>query len=208
MRATLMVLVLLVALVAGCGSEPARELDLSFRAPSQLPLTNCPPAQRTDIGLNMTAVLEIGGHEPCPLTVDLSTLAVSGVCEPITIGIVRPLGLSYWLPNPSSSELAALAYIVSWVDLRKEKLGDSTSEVAIDLTPDGLAAELLTSNLDVQNLAVGTTCAVLADDAAVQMCRAEAWAGELFKNLPINFDIDTPADGVPNIVEACNGTLF
>jgi hypothetical protein len=208
MRLSSTALVMLTAFAASCGSEPAGQIDLSFSAPSQLPLTNCPAGARSRIGASLQAVLAIGGHDPCQLVVDPSTLAVSGVCDPITVGIVRPLGLSYWLPVGSTSDLAALAYIISWVDLRKETLGDTTAEVTVDLTPNGVVAKLLSTDLDVQNLRAGTACTAITDDATLQMCKAEAWAKELFKTEPILFDIDTPLDGVPNIVEACNGTLF
>jgi hypothetical protein len=198
--------------VIGCGSSAEPETRMAVQIPFAVPLGSCP--QRADIGLTMQAVLEIGGHEPCPLTVDKATLAVSGDCDRITVGIVRPLGLSYWLPNPSTSDPAALAYIISWVDLRKEHLGDATTEVAVNMTPDvpivaTSVAELLSTNNDVQSLRDDAACTAITEDKPLQLCKAEAWAkGQFQTKQPINFDIDAPADNVANIVEACNGTLF
>ena len=197
-------------LVSGCGRDDERQTQMAIEIPFAVPLSSCP--QRAALGLTLKASLTVGGFDdsPCPLDVDPSSLAVSGTCDGIKIRIVRPLGLSYWVPNPSTSESVALAFIVGSVDLREESLGDTATEVSVDLTPDvpitaTSVAELLTTNADVQNLR--NTCTTITDDIPLQLCNAEVWArGTYFAANPANFDIDN--DNESNIIEACNGTLF
>lgn len=209
MRAVRPALAAVVALGTACAAEPEPTVVLSFSAPAMLPLTSCDPTQRTTLGLTMQAMLQVGGYDPTPLTVDPTTLAVTGASEPVIVGIVRPLGLSYWVPNPATSELVALAYIIGWVDLRPEALSSNPAEVTVDLTPNGVTAKLLSTNADVVGLADSTLCGTLTDAAAVELCKAEALFKAYFADeQPIDFDIDNPPDGVANIVEACNGTLF
>ena len=99
----------LVALAAvhGCADADADELVV----PDALTLTIVGPdptealsscVQHDTIGSDLVAILEIQGHDPCDLAVDPATLTASGTCGNTTVGIVRPLGLGYWLPGPGT----------------------------------------------------------------------------------------------------------
>ena len=192
----------------GCSSADPEETQIAFHLPFQMALGGC---SNTDRFVGMTAILNVAGYDarPCSLDVAPTTLEVSGTCDDITVGVVRQLGLGYWLPHPDPNPLdvkpAALAYIIGWVDLRIEHIGDTTTEVPASMTPDGVSAKRLTTNLDVESLRDDAACAMITDDAAKQLCAAEAWAKAEFAT-QLNFDIDS--DTSANIVEACDGSLF
>ena len=208
-------LVLLFA-TARCGGGGPAPASYAMSVPFAVPLASCPA--RNALG-SMQAVLEIGGQQdPCALSVHPTTLAATGECPDIFAHTVRPLGLRYSLPNPTATdELAALAYIIGWVDLRDDHLDAAATEVPVHLVPDGVGAVLLTTNDDVAALPAEQTsrenpippsCASISEDAQLQLCLAKNWAGLHFRpsDLPIDFDRDL--DLVRNIVEACDGTLF
>jgi len=110
-------LISLLVLTACGSSEPEMTFATSIQWAPQIACS----AGEANLGLNMRAILDIGGHEPCDLDINPTTLEATGECERITIGIVRPLGLGYFFPD-SSQDLVALAYMIGWVDLGKETL--------------------------------------------------------------------------------------
>lgn len=189
-------------LTAACGdSEP----EMTFATTIQWsPQIEC-AAGEAALGLNMRAILDIGGHEPCDLEVNSTTLEVSGECQRITIGIVRPLGLGYWYPNPGNDNLEALAYVIGWVDLGKETL-DNRSNVEVPLNADGISSEQVDTNDEITALPQEDDCAGLVDDNERHLCTAKAWARDRLTERLTNFDIDSDTES--NLAEACANTLF
>ena len=197
--------------LCGCG-QAVEETDVAVSLPFQVPLINC--THRSDIGANLNATLYIsGGYAPCALTIDSATLTASGTCPNITAGIVRPLGLEYWLPDPvNSGAPVALAYILSWADLSAMTVG-AAPDVPVDMTP-GVKAKLLTTPDDVAALRSippappVTDCNNPSDTETSNLC-AEDWAkNDAFRTNPIDFNINSLVGSTSNLLEACNGTLF
>ena len=204
----------LATALAGCGGGSADEAGMALEVPFVMPLTSCP--QHAAMGPNMQASLQtVGGFDasPCPLAVDSTTLAVSGKCDRITVGIVQAPGPELLAAEPEHQRARSARLHHRWVDLRSGALSDTATEVSVNMTPDvpvtsTSTAELLTANADVLALRDSTTCATITDDGPLPLCKAEAWAQDHFKTDPINFEIDTSAGAEPNIDEACNGTPF
>ncbi|MBI5508848.1 MAG: hypothetical protein HY903_08855 [Deltaproteobacteria bacterium] len=193
------------AAVSGCGAD-TEPVSFAVQIPFAVPLASC--TQRTTIGQTLQAILDIGGHTACALAVDPPTLTSSGACEHITVGIVRPLGLGYYLPRPTpGSDSVPLAYVLGFVDLRREQLDAAAAAVPVDLTPGTPATKLLTVAADVVALRGDADCGAVVDATDKNLCAAEAWAKGRFNSIqPMNLDLDT--DGTENVVEACAGTLF
>jgi hypothetical protein len=155
----------------------------------------------------MKAVLNIGGHaaRPCPLDVD-ANLVASGECTGITIGIVRPLGLGYWLPDPDG-ELVALAYVIGWVDLQKDTLGEDSTSVKVSLEADGVKGTQVDEDSEINELpGPGVDCEALGEAEERNLCNAKAWARKNLEQESVRFDEDN--DLQSNLLEACNGTIF
>lgn len=191
-------------LTTACG-DPTPEM--SFATTIQwAPQIACLAGKAT-LGADMVAILEIGGHDPCTLEVNADTLESSGVCEQITIGIVRPLALGYRIPNPAD-ELVDLAYIIGSVDLSKETLGTRTN-VDVNLVPDGVTGVEIYTDDEFTALPGEDDCASLVDEVERTLCISEAWAAnQLSPPIRAAADFDIDNDTEPNLVEACNGTLF
>jgi hypothetical protein len=135
----------------GCGATAEHNAEMSFSLPwrsaAGSPCSESTLATNIDgLGVTMKATLSIGGgFNNCPLNVDPSTLAVSGSCPNITVGLVRPLMVSYGLPDPiNSAHLAYLAYLFGYVDLRPTTIGDNPSTVAVDMTNGPNTHEVIT----------------------------------------------------------------
>lgn len=193
MRATLLSVLLLTA----CGDIAS---EVSFATTIQWSaLVECSAGQ-TAIGQNMRAILDIGGHEPCDLTVNPITLEATGQCERITIGIVRPLGLGYWYPD-SDDALQALAYVVGWVDLKNV---DNQDNIDVPLLGDGTSSVQIDTNAETEALPTEEECDTVVEVEARNLCSAQAWARD---RLALeDFDIDN--DDLSNLEEACANTLF
>jgi hypothetical protein len=196
MRTPLIALLVLTA----CGSsEPEMTFATSIKWAPQVPCTQGEAA----LGANMQAVLDIGGHEPCNLDINPTTLEATGECERITIGIVRPLGLGYVYPD--GDDLIPLAYVIGWVDLGKDTL-DNRSNVEVPLAADGVTSEQVDTNEGIAALPEEDDCAGLVDENERRLCIAKAWAEDRLSERLTNFDIDTDTES--NLVEACNNTLI
>ena len=199
----LVLLASLLALVA-CGSEPEPALDFEVALPMLAGLDSCgmPAALRGQF----RAELEVGGHEsePCALDVDTTALTDSGRCKGIAIGRLRPLGISYRIVELATSDRYELAYIISWVDLRRSTLASGTEQVEVEVVLDGIQA--LQVDTDAEVTALPGEVPANAPAARANLLYAEVWAkNERLLRRPFGFDNDR--DGTSNLVEACQGTL-
>ncbi len=175
------------------------------------PQVDCSAGQEA-LGANMRAILDIGGHEPCDLQVNSATLTVSGECERITIGIVRPLGLGYWYQAAPADDPEPLAYIIGWVDLGKDSLDERTT-IPVALTGDGTRSVQVDTEDEYAALrepppSEPNYCQNLTDgrDTNRNLLCAESWGRSQLAGRGANFDRDNDTES--NLVEACNGTLF
>ncbi len=206
-RARIIVAFLFAAAVATACGEAPNELLVRVALPWQAPLATCD--ERVAIGVDLEAVLEIGGDfESCVLDVDPTTLEASGTCDSILIGIVRPLGLGYWLPDPAAAGRVWLAFLISWVDLRKENLDPGSDTKSVALVGDGVSGEFIHRDSDVTALPDKNAVNIANDEATFNLFEAQRWANlELFPKYGISFDRNT-GDKTSNLEEACAGTLF
>lgn len=183
-----------------CGGGDA---TVSFDTRVEWPLID--PCNARDSLMEMQAVLDIGGHSSCALHVN-SDLSASGECSGITRGLVRPLGLGYWLPDPDAA-LVALAYVIGWVDLRTETLGANITAVDVSLVADGVTGTQVDRDTELNDLpGPDVDCRALTQAPERNLCEAEAWARQLLEQDSVNFDRDN--DSQSNLQEACNGTIF
>ncbi|MFC1610678.1 hypothetical protein ACFL6C_06960 [Myxococcota bacterium] len=205
--ASLCLSTILLAAHLACSDDP---VTASFAVQLKWMPAVTPCDFKSTIGANMDAVLDIGGHNRCELDVDPSTLVVSGECDEITIGIIRPLGLEYSWTEADLAETAHLAYLIGMADLRKETLASDTTEVEVNLTGDGVSSALLDEEqeaLDLPDVAPGVDdCRNIVDEKEKDFCRAKAWGKDQITERGINFDKD--GDDQSNLQEACNDTLW
>jgi hypothetical protein len=181
---------LVISLTGACGDAEPVVLDAA------IPLTSAISSECGDpSGLaGMDAVLWIGGHPDCDLDVDQTTFEASGSCGELRTGIDRPLVLVYFMPSPYH----VLAYLVGWVDLRREAL-PTTTDAGIDVVIGAEGTPVILNDTDMMALPEA-----YSKDAAPED-RAKAYTRERF--LDAGVSLDTDADGCTNLEEACNGTL-
>ncbi len=208
MSRTALALCLSAGLLTSCGA--GREVTaLSLEIPFLAQINPCTLA--ANLGQNMRAILEIGGHEPCPLTINSADLSARGECERITIGIVRPIGLGYWLPNPvQTTELVPLAFVIGWVNLEKEALEAGATSVTAVLDPSDPNVVQVDSDSELAALPTDTDCLPLTDPDELESCDAQVYFKEAMVADGVHFDFEPGGvgDGISNIREACDGTLF
>lgn len=165
--------------------------------------TSC--AERAAMGASLTAILNIGGRDECSLSTSSVSLTASGACDRTTIGIVRPLALGWWLPDPVTSELVPIALVIDWVDLRKESLG--TPVYSVSATLDAAArSTMVRSDAEANALPAVDDNNNESDQDRFNIFEAERWAKNWVTERLVSFDLDN--DGLTNLVEACAGTLF
>lgn len=153
--------------------------------------------QRTSLGATLEATFDIGGSESCALVVDPVTLRPSGSCTANT-GLVRPIGLGYFVQHSGSVESVYLAYVVSSVDL--------TQAEATAISVDVSEGTFLKNDAEVLALPTASTCDGLPQGVEQNRCRAKVWAADRLAAESVGFDLDF--DGETNLIEACAGTLF
>lgn len=182
----------------GCG-EPSREAsEVTMELAWQAPLVSC--TARASLAA-MSAYLLVGGYQTdCPLAVDAQTLAVTGTCPNIAVGIERPVLLVYSLADPlDEATQVPLALLVGAVDLRPQVVTGRT--VDVDLSADGTHALLMVDPADVAAL----PGAADTDDAA-PLFAARQWARARVTERVLSLDCD--GDAVGNLVEACEDSLY
>jgi hypothetical protein len=170
----------------GCGGNPT----LSLRTNLESALDQC--NNNDTLASEMEATLDISGHEQCQLSV-AQGLEVQGDCE-VTIGAVRFLGLAYHWQD------MMLAYVIGWVDLRKDALGEGATELDVALGGDDRSTQVDTND-ELDQLSADTAECSEAEGAAGNLCNAGAWA----KNLLASVDFDVDNDGDSNLTDACTG---
>ncbi len=187
--------IVVAILVAGCGNDGTEALQLSI--PWQAGLS-CP--QRTQMGAKMAAVLKIGGHNDCNLAVDAATLEVSGNCDTITTGTVRPLLLTYTYDDqPTLPSIIPLAYWISYVNLCDDHLSPDSRE--IEVVFGSASSKLVTTPSELAALPADTTTRPSCTDG---LNEALQWAKTQIEEMGGNLDKDL--DNNSNLAEVCTGT--
>lgn len=180
--------VALLATVA-CGSQP--DIGMSISLPWRSPLTCGDKGQLA----TLRATVLIGGHADCTLDVAID-LRVSGSCEEIAGGTIRPLVLLYTLPDPASTDVeVALQYIIRSVDL-----SDSPEDAAVTFGSSNSLIIYRQSQLEQ----LPDSEADVTDPNDLD--RASIWAKSSLSLRGLTLDQD--GDGEPNIAEACSAQLF
>ena len=189
--------------MGGC-APPEPTMHVSMPVAMSVALSDCsaPPADFQEL---LTAELRIGGHSPCPLDVDAADGTVSGACEEITSGIVRPLALVWGLPPPATGPVVRLSYHVTYVDLRDEAVEAGVNEIAIEFPNDGTEGIAWWHPDHVADIPVPESNSSSCQGAEC-LAVAQSWAeGEtLIEGDPIPL-LDHDGDGCPNLSEACQG---
>jgi hypothetical protein len=171
----------------GCGgSTPTLSLHTNLASALQ----GC---NRAGLG-DMAATLDVSGHEPCTLHV-ADDLVVQGDCT-VTIGTVRSLGLSYALQEMT------LAYVIGWVDLTKDALGEDATELTVDLTGVGNTSAQVDTDAELDALPGDNDSCPSAAGATRHLCEAKKWARQRLEKAGTSFNVS--ADGTSNLVAACN----
>jgi hypothetical protein len=209
---------LLAGLLAACGASDRTE-EIGVALPWRGELVSC--QERSAIGQELQAILEIGGHDPCPLSVDASSLRASGSCKGITAGIVRPLGLGYWLPEPGAGTLVPIAYLISWVDLRRDALEAGSDQVRATLAIDDTNSSFIYRDSEIDELPAPDEPNPHSETDAAQfnLFNARQWArcqleAPLWKDCSsdtarvVTFQRRSATDSQTNLEEACAGTLW
>jgi hypothetical protein len=149
---------------------------------------------------SLEAVLWVGGHADCQLTVDATTLTASGNCDALQPGIERPLTVAYYLPTSDPEIPDILALALGFADLTEEALEGSDGNVDVALGEG--AGMLVHTEAQAANLEQ-LTREEAAEATPEQL--AEDWAGFRYFQQPGRLDTDD--DNCPNLVEACDGNL-
>ncbi len=192
---------LLLGLAACAGPEPfnAFAVEVAWQA-----LPSCP--QRSTLGTQMQAHLDVSGDfAPCPLTVNPTTLTVSGSCPDIIIGCYRPLAIAYWLDDGANPSVP-LAYLIGAVDLREDALVGNDDVVSVSLVANGVQSELLYTDAAVAALPEATDLPPCWQAGPRDLDDARVWAKEFLNREQVGFDEDV--DNLSNLEEACAGTIF
>lgn len=170
----------------GCGGG-SPTLSLHTNLETALECTN-----RANLAREMKATLDISGHAQCENLEVADNLQVHGNCD-VTIGSVRYLGLAY------ERQGSMLAYVIGWVDLRKEALREDAATVSVELDGRDESAQVDT-NTERDELLVD--CPSL--ETASEICQAKGWAKNLLDGAATTFDDD--GDGESNLVRACTSS--
>ena len=195
--------------LTACGPTSDADTAINFSVPWRADLAQCTDSSNL-ITFHMGATLVIGGGFPdCPLTVDSSTLAVSGSCPDIPVGSPRDLMVIYSLVDPyNEANVIPVAYVIGYVDLRPAALTNGQTSVVVDLTADG-----------VHSVEIADYASYLAlPNAPDQLLfAAEQWATAPFPQGPImsrpgiiNHPLDCTGNGTSSLVMACSSppTIF
>ncbi len=186
---------LLILAATGCGQDT---ITATFSSSLTWPQATATCDDTSGLA-GMSAELWIGGHSPCALDVNATTFEATGECTEILPGIDRPLVIYYYLDNGSDPD-HALLFCIGFVDLRPESLPVDTAD-SIDLVLcDDPGALLVYEESFMADLPA------YDDTETDPLERAKMYTRYIYY-YDTDGVLDSDADGCPNLVETCNGTL-
>ena len=195
--------VIQVLIIVSSACAPSPTLHMTFSLPAPLAAADCVSSEAAPP--NLKAALRVGGGYPdCPMVVSTTDSTVSGTCEDIQVGIVRPLMMVY-TSEPDASKSAHLAFHVGFIDLRPDNIDAGTTSVQLTLDDDDTKSEIAYYSAQILDMPGKD------DDVSSLLDEGRQWARAEIEDLERSGDpdsLDSDMDGCPNLVEACNDELF